>query len=225
MALPIAAAIALQALKGPILKTALGAGAVAGSIPLGLSIADTINKGNYGEALARQGGPAARSSSDSLNMYHHMAGLKRNALNNIDAIKEKLKTDKDNPELLKELQEWQESANAWDADMWKIGYELGLPGYRREFSPIFDPRNLGTSEQNDPKQPDLPPLDSEYENYDPFYFMKNLPNDPTISKNGANLDKNTVQNAASLLGLNNDYNLSLAASRAQQQRFWDNFKI
>lgn len=225
MPLPLAAAIALAALRGPALKSLIGLGSIAGTGYLLGDQISSIDKVNYSEALSNLGGPPARSSSDSLNMYHYMSGLKRRALNNIDAIKEKLKTDKNNPELLKELQEWQESADAWDADMWNIGYELGLPGYRREFSPIFDPRNLDKSEQNEFNQSDLPPLDPEYENYDPFYFMKNLPNDPTISKNSANLDKDTVRNAASSIGLNNDYNLSLAASRAQQQRFWDNFKI
>lgn len=221
-------ALPLLGLAWPTIKTLMGLGSIAGTGYLLGDQISSMDKVNYGEALSKLGGPPARSSSDSLNMYHYMSGLRRRALNNVDAINEKLKADKDNPELLKELQEWQESADAWDADMWKIGYELGLPGYRREFSPIFDPRNLGKSEQNETdetSQSDLPPLDSEYENYDPFYFMKNLPNDPTIRKNSAFLDKDTVHNAASLLGLNNDYSLSLAASRAQQQRFWDNFKI
>lgn len=37
--------------------------------------------------------------------------------------------------------------------------------------------------------------------------------------------KAKINPVTELKGLNNDYNLSLAESRAQQQRFWDNYKI
>ena len=37
--------------------------------------------------------------------------------------------------------------------------------------------------------------------------------------------KNKINPVTELKGLNNDYNLSLAESRAQQKRFWDNYKI
>lgn len=171
---------------------------------------------DYLKAKREAGGPPARSSSNDLNMYHYMVQMR------LKAIRENNQID----------------ADAWEKQINELGAKLQLPGYeKKEFTPIFDPRSLGKTQES---VESVEPEKENTSNYDPFYFMKpgysspvsantDLPRTGSVESFGSisnpNTNKQTLQQAVSLLGLNNDYNLSLEASKAQQKRFWDNYKF